>query len=208
MRKILLCLAVGGLLASIAQADQATPDFGDDASTWAKDGECDDPRFAGPGMTNTPLLEQDRGHDATDCRQAWERGQLRLAGQSNSASAGEIDFGDDASTWANDGECDDPRFAGPGMTNTPLLEQDRGHDATDCRRAWERGQLRLAGQSNSASAGEIDFGDDTSTWANDGECDDPRFHGSAMASILLEADLGHDATDCRNAYRAGLIELR
>lgn len=52
-----------------------------------------------------------------------------------------IDFGDDSSTWANDGECDDPRFAGPGMTTTTLLASDILHDATDCRAAYARGAL-------------------------------------------------------------------
>lgn len=54
-----------------------------------------------------------------------------------------VDFGDDASEWSNDDECDDPRFQGPGMTNTPLLDSDIRHDATDCREAYERGELTL-----------------------------------------------------------------
>jgi hypothetical protein len=65
------------------------------------------------------------------------------AGESVAAASG-IDFGDDASRWSNDGECDDPRFQGPGMTATPLLEDDILHDATDCREAFERGELELA----------------------------------------------------------------
>ena len=60
------------------------------------------------------------------------------------AAASGVDFGDDASRWSNDGECDDPRFQGPGMTATPLLEEDIMHDATDCREAFERGELELA----------------------------------------------------------------
>ena len=58
-------------------------------------------------------------------------------------SAQGIDFGDDTSLYANDGECDDPRFEGPGMTTTPLLDSDRMHDATDCRTAYEAGEIRL-----------------------------------------------------------------
>ncbi len=66
----------------------------------------------------------------------------------NTAAAANIDFGDDASEWANDNECDDPRFQGPEMTATPLLDEDRGHDATDCKTAFERGELQLkAGES-------------------------------------------------------------
>ncbi len=54
----------------------------------------------------------------------------------------------------------------------------------------------------------IDFGDDSSEWANDGECDDPRFQGEGVASILIDADLYRDATDCRDLYDRGLIDLR
>lgn len=55
----------------------------------------------------------------------------------------EIDFGDDNGDWANDNECDDSRFEGPGMTTTILLDEDIGHDATDCRTAYEAGRLTL-----------------------------------------------------------------
>lgn len=118
-------------------------DFGNDSSRWANDGECDDPRFTGPGMTSTPLLDEDILADATDCRQAWQAGRITLRNQAGTGSSAGVDFGDDASMWANDGECDDPRFTGPGMTSTPLLDEDTRHDASDCRRAFEAGQIRL-----------------------------------------------------------------
>ncbi|HRE59863.1 MAG TPA: hypothetical protein PL096_02030 [Micropepsaceae bacterium] len=167
-------------------------DFGDDASRWARDGECDDPRFEGPGMTSTTLLDADIGHDATDCSTAYRAGNLRLrdgatgydpddsgeplddedygipgpglwapgdhvnqvgnvgpgSGSGISIPSGGlvidgINFGDDASRWARDNECDDPRFEGPGMTTTTLLPEDTGHDATDCATAYEGGNLRL-----------------------------------------------------------------
>ncbi len=133
----LLCSAIGLLFSPHATA----VDFGNDSSQWANDGECDDPRFTGPGMTSTRLLDQDILADATDCRQAWNAGRITLRSQAGS-SAG-VEFGDDASQWANDGECDDPRFTGPGMTSTPLLDEDTRHDASDCRRAFEAGQIRL-----------------------------------------------------------------
>lgn len=53
-----------------------------------------------------------------------------------------IEWGDDGSRWANDGECDDPRFAGPGVHSNNLAE-DRFHDATDCRTLYEQGQIYL-----------------------------------------------------------------
>lgn len=57
-------------------------------------------------------------------------------------------------------------------------------------------------------AASIEWGDNTSRWANDGECDDPRFAGPGMADTLLDADRFHDAEDCRQLYRAGQIYLR
>ena len=181
---------VGGDAADIAETPEAasemeTPadeagevDFGDDASVFAMDGECDDPRFMGDGMTSTSLLEEDIGHDATDCRTAYEAGRLSLrdsAGteavekKENAARTPQeaedpssdkvkrepqtapegivfngINFGDNESQWAGDGECDDPRFAGEGMTETPLLAKDAHHDANDCRAAWRTGGGRRA----------------------------------------------------------------
>ncbi len=186
-------------------------EFGDDTGQWSNDGECDDPRFTGPGMTSTTLLDEDIMHDATDCRLAFKAGRLQ------------IDFGDDSSQWSNDGECDDPRFAGSGMTSTALLDADVRHDATDCRSAFEAGNLSLSGQVEAASTppaatpaapqsgtvvGGINFGDDTGQWSNDNECDDPRFTGPGMTNTaLLDADIHHDATDCRSAYQAGRLSI-
>lgn len=117
-------------------------DFGDDAGNFARDGECDDLRFTGDGMTATPLLPDDIFRDASDCKAAFQAGKvelnpmfLRLSG------AAEIEWGDDASEFARDGECDDLRFEGPGLTQTPLLSEDIGHDATDCHAAYDRGKV-------------------------------------------------------------------
>jgi len=118
-------------------------DFGDDTSRWAKDGECDDPRFSGPGMTDTPLLAEDILHDATDCKQAFDAGRIVYGKEESKPQNQRVDFGDDNGRWSNDGECDDPRFEGPGMTSTPLLADDIRHDATDCRQAYEAGRLQL-----------------------------------------------------------------
>jgi hypothetical protein len=46
---------------------------------FSRDGECDDKRFTGPGLTSTPLLDSDVQHDATDCRTAFAQGRLSLA---------------------------------------------------------------------------------------------------------------------------------
>ncbi len=88
-------------------------------------------------MTATPLLDADAFHDASDCRAAHNKGLIRLK------SAQNVEFGDNSSQWANDGECDDPRFVGAGMTSTPLLDEDAYSDANDCRAAFDAGTLRL-----------------------------------------------------------------
>ena len=54
-----------------APAIAQSVDFGDDASRFSKDGECDDMRFSGAGMTSTTLIDSDIRHDATDCRTAY-----------------------------------------------------------------------------------------------------------------------------------------
>src|SRR5690606_23304320 len=54
---------------------------------------------------------------------------------------------------------------------------------------------------------DVDFGEDTSTWANDGQCDDPRFSGPGAALIRSPVDELRDATDCRTAFEAGEITL-
>ncbi len=119
-----------------------------------------------------------------------------------SANAQQVEFGDNSSDWANDNECDDPRFTGTGMTSTPLLDEDAYHDANDCRVAYNAGTLSLADPTG------VNFGNNSSDWANDGECDDPRFVGANMASTLLDEDMGADAVDCRALFVTGSISLR
>ena len=116
-------------------------EFGDDTGDWARDGECDDIRFHGDGVAST-LLFQDRGRDAADCRQLYDEGRVRLFGVD--LSSGTIDFGDDAGNGAHDGRCADPRFDGEGMDSF-LFDDERGHDAADCRRLYEEGRIRLFG---------------------------------------------------------------
>ena len=70
-------MAASSGVAPVVHAQPATPDFGDDASDFANDGECDDPRFKGPGMA-TKLLSSDILHDARDCETAWDNGDIEL----------------------------------------------------------------------------------------------------------------------------------
>ncbi len=132
------------------------------------------------------------------------------------AFAQTVDFGADTSQWANDGECDDPRFSGAGMAATTLLDADILGDATDCKAAFDAGTIALIGGEAAPAPlatslepipAAINFGDDAGDWPKDGECDDRRFYGGAMASDLGWQFVGHDATDCRAAFDAGSISL-
>jgi hypothetical protein len=226
---VIIALMAG--LSAPAMAQAATDvEFGDDTSEWANDGECDDPRFTGTGMA-VELEDADILRDATDCRTLFEAGDIALAEEAappaettatteetaadepaepaaETTASADIDFGDDTSEWANDGECDDPRFGGTAMAEE-LEDIDIGKDASDCQAAFEAGNITLLadGDSDVTTLADIDFGDDSSEWANDQECDDPRFAGTGMASTLEDANISADATDCRAAFEAGTITL-
>lgn len=187
-------------------------DFGDDSGRWTGDGQCDDPRFSGEGMA--PILElEDLRADASDCRAAFEAGTITYMGEEPELPPVEFDYGDDWSEWANDGECDDPRFTGPG-TDKKMLDDDMYGDASDCRALEAEGKVSIievytpeyaAGAPYDSS--HIDFGDNESDYADDEYCDDPRFMGPGAATVLLEGDLMHDANDCRAAYEDGTVIL-
>ena len=182
-----------------------TADFGDDTSAYANDGECDDNRFTGAGAAKRPD-PADRGHDAADCSTALTAGTVTFNGE---PILPEIDFGDDSSSYANNSECDDPRFEGTGMASV-LISSDMMHDATDCRVLVESGSITVlapytreyAANGPYDSSG-ITFGNDTSSYANNASCDDPRFVGPGVASTVLDEDLLHDAYRLPDRVRAG-----
>ncbi|VAW21154.1 hypothetical protein MNBD_ALPHA11-402 [hydrothermal vent metagenome] len=180
--------------------------FGDNTSRWANDAECDDPRFTGTGMA-TELVDDDLEHDATDCLTLYQAGSISMVEDTETTATAAVDFGNNSSQWANDGECDDPRFAGSGVAAV-LLDEDLGRDATDCSQLFESGDIYLvAGTGSAPDLQDTYFGNDTSRWANDGECDDPRFTGNGMASQLDATDMGQDATDCKNLVNEGQVEF-
>lgn len=76
----------------------------------------------------------------------WSRDEQQPGEESRSEPNEGIDlsspWGDDQSEYANDGECDDPRFVGPGMYQGSNYEEDIRHDATDCREQYEAGRIR------------------------------------------------------------------
>ena len=55
----------------------------------------------------------------------------------------------------------------------------------------------------------IEWGNDSSPYALDGECDDPRFGGPGMADVVYASNELRDATDCRDTARGGasLVKL-
>ena len=73
---------------------------------------------------------------------AEARLETLLATPPSSVAAEVVDFGDDTGDYAQDGECDDPRFQGPGMGLTGS-ESHRGRDATDCRQLFDSGRVSL-----------------------------------------------------------------
>jgi hypothetical protein len=126
------------------------------------------------------------------------------------AAAQDISFGDDSGEYARDGECDDARFRGVGMSKS-LDDDNIRRDATDCRNAFRDGRLFLWVEAEARAATDckaIRFGDNSSEWARDGQCDDFRFRGPGADSIMLSEDIGKDAADCRAACAAGTVFLR
>lgn len=119
-------------------------------------------------------------------------------------------FGDNSSKWARDGECDDRRFFGKGMSED-LVTGDIAHDAADCRKLYKAGNIRFWVESSARKATQcsrIKFGNNSSKWAKDGECDDPRFEGRGSSKDLDSDDISHDAADCRSMCKSGMIFLR
>lgn len=107
-------------------------------------------------------------------------------------ASGDIDFGDNSSEWARDGECDDPRFAGRGMAST-LLEDDQLRDADDCRWLYNEGSIRLVVDIQGSSLGRIERGElDRSdlTQPNGSYVDVFSFNGTAGDLTILELRSG------------------
>lgn len=114
--------------------------------------------------------------------------------ETNRPSAAEIDFGEDAGGYANDGACDDARFIVDGDQWDYQREHVLG-DASDCRTLYESGELTLF----------VDFGDNSGEYANDDTCDDSRFTGEGRSILRTDSHIKRDAVDCIVAYRAGTI---
>lgn len=59
----------------------------------------------------------------------------------------------------------------------------------------------LAGETSTEPT--IVFGDDSSDYSNDGECDDPRFTGPSTSGSLDWSTVARDATDCTASLKNG-----
>lgn len=144
---------------------------------------------------------------------AWPLSAHEAVPRAGSAVAEKyFSFGDDSGEYAHDGECDDPRFKGAGMADQAYSP---GTDASDCRHAYVEGRITIRDVYLPAyalgapyDASGIEFGDNSSQWAHDGECDDPRFEGPGVAATLVEDDIEADAADCRAAFEQGKAVLR
>lgn len=135
---------------------------------------------------------------------------LLLLVPSTALVADTVRFGNNASKWSRDGECDDRRFFGKGMS-VDLASEDIGRDAADCSKLYKAGQIRFWVESaarNATQCSKLNFGNNSSEWSKDGECDDPRFEGRGSSKDLDDADIGHDAKDCRTMCRTGMVFLR
>ncbi|WP_265562757.1 hypothetical protein [Sphingomicrobium arenosum] len=245
------------LFANPAMAqDRSSIVFGNDTGRYAEDGECDDPRFEGAGMAKTGGSNDLQYKDASDCRAAFEAGRISVRSElpapptppvppndgrvlpsiAPAPLSSAIDFGDDSGRFSEDGKCDDPRFEGPGMASLTPTGDLAGKDASDCRTLHAEGRVTLidtSGERNSIretgsrpldeapqvngaftagnahrSLAEGDFGNDDSLYANDGECDDPRFAGPGVALSASDEHLGEDASDCRAMVEAGRARWR
>ena len=139
-------------------------------------------------------------------------GVALVAGASAVNAQSTVKYGDNASEWANDGECDDRRFKGPGMSNSSgFLSDDIGHDADDCKEQFDLGRVEVWLESKARAATQcsaIKFGDNSSEWSDDGECDDMRFEGRGSADSVVPDDTGKDANDCRALCEQSMIFLR
>lgn len=118
--------------------------FGTDDGEWMLDGECDDRRFVGAGMASSVSWNY-VGLDASDCRDAYEKGWITLWNMADAHAAticAAIDFGDDSGAYPQDGECDDIRFEGPSTASGLTPDNLRG-DASDCLRLCAFGVIAL-----------------------------------------------------------------
>ncbi len=117
--------------------------------------------------------------------------------ETSAAETGDLQFGDDSGSYANDDACDDGRFHDDGDAFT-YKRQHVMHDATDCRAELAAGNISL----------QLDFGDNLGQYADDGTCDDNRFVGDGRSILTTDSHIRKDAKDCIAAYQTGTISQK
>ncbi len=150
-----LCASVLTLapLQSVSADDHMSLELGNDTGEFAKDGECDDIRFTGKGMS-VILLTDSIGKDASDCGAALKAERVSVDPMhAKPSDASPINFGDDTSRFAKDGQCDDIRFAGSDAAEMVFIAEDVGHDASDCKAAFETGAVKWQGSTATPELG-------------------------------------------------------
>lgn len=133
-----------------------------------------------------------------------------LGAQAESLAIPDFHFGHDTGPGAQNGICEDRRFRGLGITGD-LTMRNLARDAQDCYRAYHAGKVQkwdFIESILSTQCEKLDYGDDSSLDAHDGECDDPRFEGIGMDGEVITVDLGRDASDCYTLCMTGMIGLR
>ena len=185
-------------------------DYGDNSSSYAEDGECDDARFEGENVSGAASRDH-TGKDAHDCRTAVVAGTALYKGELPPLFEGVyrgVDFGSNSGSYIDDGECDDRRFRGFGMATPPFSSSEEGADAADCQVLFADGFIRLVSDSerNMTSYRGVSLGSNLGDHALNGVCEDPRFRGPGMGDPNDDANK-RDATDCGLALKEGSIKL-
>ncbi len=199
--------------------DSSGINFGDNSSIFSDDGECDDPRFEGSGSAFSTSQENSM-RDANDCRSLFESGQVTLvAGADPSPSVAAATTAipqsqpvaqtrDNYEVGTPRGDINGARQEDGSLFASGTVYGDRLDPSDTSNNTLTPNVTNLApAPARSTSTGGIQFGDNSSIYANDGECDDPRFEGDGMAAISFDEDIERDANDCRAAYEAGTITL-
>lgn len=214
---ITIALALLGPLGTAAAIDwQAQPTYG---TITLKSGFRPDPHtlpLTSGGLNDASILGSPcAGFIATapDYDLNYAGGQYKLSISAESTSDTTLVVYDAAGVWHCNDDYSDNSGLNPGVLwedppsgnyNIWLGSYTRGDMASATLRISEASPT-WSGAGSTVAA--IEWGDNTSQWANDGECDDDRFAGPGMADILVPSDRFHDAGDCRRLYEAGLIYL-